>query len=183
MSLPCSDELIAVARIAKPFGVRGEINAVPLTPPVISPEEVVLGRLYLRPQSGPVREVRGEAVREHKDRWLIRLCGVETPEAVAEMRFAELCLLIGDLPELPEGMYWEHELQTCRVVDARRGELGQAAELLLGNAQTRLAVRRPGGSTIELPWTPPLVAFVDLEDCRIDVDLPDGWPGLDPGEE
>ncbi len=165
--------------MTRPHGVRGELNAIPLVPPVLEAGDLIIGRtLTARDAEGRERPVVGQSVRPHKGRWLIRLEGVETVEAVDLFRGFDLCLPRSDLPPLPEGWYWEADLRDCRVIDARLGEIGRAESLDVATPQAHLRVCRPDGRIAAIPWTQPLIVQVDLKTGQIHTDLPDQFPGV-----
>lgn len=177
------EDLLAVAHIVKPHGVRGELNAVVLAPPVIDAGKLIVDRrLILRDPRGRTRPVRAVAVRGHQDRWLITLEGVEDMDAAEALRRHDLCLARAELPELPEGWYWEADLQRCRVIDARHGELGEVIELKADGYQPQLLVRPAAGGCVRIPWVRAFVKQVDLEAAEIRTDLPAGFPGLSDDE-
>jgi 16S rRNA processing protein RimM len=178
MDAPHPDELLAVAHVTRPHGVRGELSAIPLAPPPIDLAALLVGRIWLRDARGIVREVRGTAARPHQDRWLVTLEGVETMEAAGALREMDLCLPRAELPELPEGWYWEEDLLGCRVLDRRLGEIGRVRGLDTTLAQPRLRIERPGGATASVPWVSALVVGVDLASREVQTDLPDGYPEI-----
>ena len=190
MQCPRPDELLAVVHIARPHGVTGEVSALDLMPPVVEAAALLMGTggtgegdaagLYLRSKRGKVRSVRAVSVRPHQGRWLIRLEGIETRTAAEPLREADLCLRRRDLPELPEGWYWEADLESCRVIDRRLGEIGEAAGLDAAAIQPQLRIRRPDGRIVPIPWVRALVTRIEIDTKRIWTDLPAGFPGLSP---
>lgn len=178
MVLPRFDELLAVAHIVKPHGVRGEMSAVPLAPAVLDPQALIQGRLYARDLKGGVREVQGQSMRPHKDRWLITLAGVETMDDALAMRNVDLCLRRDELPELPEGWFWEFELQDCQVIDRTLGPVGTVAGLDDRSAQAQLLIQRPDGAKARIPLVRAFIAKVDLKAREIHTDLPADYPGI-----
>ena len=179
MSLTDPDALLAVAHIARPHGRHGELSAIVLAPPILDGEQLISGRLLMaRDGEGHVRPVKGLAVRPHKGRWLIKLEGVESVADAEALREVDLCLRRADLPSLPQGWYWEADLQGCRVIDARIGEIGRVESLDVNPPQPQLQLRRPDGGQAAIPWVRPLIIGVDIETGEIRTDLPTDFPGL-----
>lgn len=173
------DDILAIAHLVRPHGVRGEISAIPLAPPILDPGELIEGRvLILREVDGAARSIVGAAVRFHQDRWLIQLEGVDSMDQADALRGLDLCLRRNELPQLPEGWYWEDDLQQCRVVDAVLGDLGAVAGLGLGGMQPQLQLRRPDGSLVLIPWVRAFIVQVDLAANLIKTNLPAEYPGL-----
>ena len=178
MASPRADELLAVAHIVKPHGIRGEMSAVPLAPAVLDPQSLILRRLFARDAQGGVREVEGLSMRPHKDRWLITLAGVETMDDALTCRNIDLCLRRTELPELPEGWFWEVDLEGCQVIDKVLGPIGSFAGLEDRSAQSQLIIQRPDGAKALIPWVRAFIMKVDLEAREIRTDLPAEFPGI-----
>jgi 16S rRNA processing protein RimM len=174
------EDLFAIAHLARTHGVRGEVSAIPLTPPVLDPAGLIIEkRLFLRDPQGKLREVEGEAVREHQDRWLVKLVGVDTMTEAEALRGHDLCLPREELPALPENWYYEADLEGCEVIDTRLGPLGTVAGLEVGYVQPQLKVSRPDGRIVLLPWRTALFPEVDLVARKITASLPEGMPGIE----
>ena len=178
---PPADTLLAIAHLVKPHGVRGAISAIPLAPGILHPSELVEPgrRFFLRDAAGRVKEVTAEGARPNNDRWIVMLEGYASIDDANLLRATDLCLPRNELPELPEGWYWEDDLQQCRVIDATRGELGKVKALNPSFPHALLRIDRPDGRVLDLPWLKAFVKQVDLEGKTIQIDLPQGIPGLD----
>jgi 16S rRNA processing protein RimM len=177
--------LLAVARLARPHGIRGELSSIVLAPLVLDAAELLLAErpLWLRAPDGQARPTRVEAVRPHQDRWLIKLKGVDSMTDAEPFRDLDLCLAREDLPPLPDGWFWEADIENSRVLDARLGELGRAESLDVSGQCPQLLVRRPTGAVARIPWVKAYLRGVDLDAHEIHLDLPDGFPGIsDAGE-
>lgn len=172
------EEPIKLAQIARPFGVRGEINCVSSLPEVINPADLLVGPMLVLPRRGELWQANVEHARRHKDRIILNIEGIETPEQVAEHRFSDLCLPRRVIPPLPEGWHWDHDLAGCVVSDAVYGDLGHVLELDLSSAQPQLVVKRPGGTRIRIPWVKAFGLKVDPSARRIAFTLPEGFPGV-----
>lgn len=180
MASPRPDDLLAIAHLVRPHGVRGEISAIPLAPPVVEPAVLIQDRvLTLRDPGGATRTVVGSTVRFHQDRWLITLQDVESMDDANLLRGVDLCLRRDELPRLPEGWFWEDDLQRCTVVDATLGELGGVKGLNTSGYQPQLEVLRPGGAVALIPWVRAFITDVDLAAQVIRTALPAEFPGLE----
>jgi 16S rRNA processing protein RimM len=186
---PAPDALLAVARLIRPHGLRGELSAVVLAPDVLDPFELLPGAAFaLRPAEGAPRVgdpslagriLKCEAIRPHQDRWLVKLEGFDDLTAAEGLRGFDLCLARKDLPPLPEGWHWEADIVGAKVIDGRLGELGIAAELETGGGQNQLIVRRPAGDRVRIPWVKAYLKQVDLARREIRIELPEGFPGIE----
>ena len=177
---PAPDDLLALAHVLRPHGIRGELSAKVLAPPVLEPLELLTERrLFARSPNGKVEVVQGEGARPHQDRWLVRLAGVETMNDAEEYRGWDLCLPRNELPELPEGWFWEADLEGCRVVDSQLGEIGRVSRLETRGPQPQLILHTTRGVEVTIPWVSGLVPRVDLEGRSVHTDLPEEYPGLE----
>lgn len=173
------DELLAIAHLIRPHGLRGEIVAEPLVPEVVDAVELILDRrLFLRDRAGKVSETRGVGLRPHQRRWLITLDGIASMDEAETMRGVELCLPRGELPALPEGWYYEADLTRCRVIDEHFGEIGQVEALETASAQPSLRVRRENGAAVLIPWVKAYFTSVDVPAGELKTNLPQDFPGL-----
>ena len=51
---------------------------------------------------------------------ILRLAGIANRAAAEALRGRSVTVAVADLPELPAGEYWAHELEGCRVFDGER---------------------------------------------------------------
>ena len=135
---------MTVGLIATAHGIRGELVVKPLTD---DPGRLAAGATVLLEAPGvPAIPRRILGIRSHKDRLLILLEGVPDRTAAEALRGGRLCVPEADLPALPPGQVWLHELPGMSVV-AEEGEgLGSVHEVLeTGGDRQVLVVRGPRG--------------------------------------
>ncbi len=166
-----ADDLVAVGRVIRPHGLRGEAAVEVLTD---FPERFAAGReLLLRNAAGEVRSIRIASVRPHAGRYLLRFEGIETSGEVECLRDADLCASPGDEPERPEGFVFHHEAAGLRAFAADGRSLGTVRDLVDVAGRPLLVLATPRGER-EVPFTRPFVVSVDLKGRRIVLDLPAG---------
>lgn len=181
------DSILAVARLLQPHGLRGEIYAVSLAPEVLDFGDLLFSHpLILRPIPGRglhpslPSSLKVESAAPYKQGWLIAFHEIVDRTAAEHLKSVELCLKRSDLPSLPEGCYWEAELEGLAVRDETRGHIGHVASLEQLGAQWSLRVTlTKSPTTINIPWVNALVPIVDLDQRRIETRLPLDYPGLD----
>jgi 16S rRNA processing protein RimM len=165
------DDLVAVGRVVKPHGLRGEVVVAPLTD---FPDRFRPGlEVALRDAAGVSRAARLEGVRTHQGRLLIRFAGIDGPEAAEALRDLDVCALPGDVPARPEGFVFHHEVTGCLAVDRDGSRLGTARDLVEVAGRPILVLETPRGER-EVPFTRPLVVSVDVAGRTIVLDLPPG---------
>ena len=164
-------DLVAVGRVVKPHGLRGEVVVALLTdfPDRFRPGLAVA----LRDASGALRPARIAGLRTHQGRLLVRFDGIDSPEAAEALRDVDVCALPGDVPERPEGFVFHHEVEGCAAVDRAGTPLGTVRDLVEVAGRPLLRLDTPLGER-EVPFTHPLVVDVDLGRKRIVLDPPPG---------
>ncbi len=167
-------ETVAVARVLRPHGVRGEV--------VVEVLSDVPGRLDTGSElwlaspaegDGPPRRVRVAAARPLGRRRALALEGVADRDAAQALRGAWLEVERERVPPAPPGSYYPHELLGCRCRDRRLGELGVASELFADGGGLLLRVVGPRGELL-VPFVETFVAAVDREARTIELELPEG---------
>jgi 16S rRNA processing protein RimM len=172
---------IAIGIIRKPHGVRGEASVEPWTDSVDRFDEV--GEVTLvSPDESESRQVRIESVRSHAGRALVKLEGLDTPEAVDLVRGWTLEIPAEDARKLDPDEYFLHDLVGLTLVDAAGRERGVVTALEEGGGGILLNVKRPDGRRFDLPFAADLCTEIDLANRRIIVSIPAGLDDLDSVE-
>jgi 16S rRNA processing protein RimM len=165
-------DLVTVGLIATAHGIRGELVVQPLTD---DPGRLAAGATVLLEASGaPAGPRRILGSRRHQDRLLILLEGFPDRTAAETLRGGRLCVREADLPALPPGRVWLHELPGMTVVTEEGEGLGTVHEVLeTGGDRLVLAVRGSKGEVL-LPFIEEFVPFIDRTARRVTVRLIDG---------
>jgi 16S rRNA processing protein RimM len=167
-----ASDRIALGIIRKAHGVHGEASVEAWTD---SPERFSgLREVFLvSPDEGEVRDATVERSREHGGRALVKLAGIDSPEAVAELRNWTIELPESEARKLEENEYFLHDLVGLTLVDLGGNELGQVVDVLEGGGGVLLTVKR-GDGTFDVPFAAEICTNVDLGNRRIVVNLPEG---------
>lgn len=162
---------VAIARIVKTRGVRGEVAAELLTD---FPERFsVLGTVRLESDSHNSRE-RLEGFWFHQNRIILKFAGRDRPEDVRELIGCEIRVPEGERMKLPAGAYYDDHLKGCAVWE-RQERLGHVVDLFkAGDAAASLVVRTPDGRELMIPMVSEIVQDIDVTERRIRVVLPRG---------
>jgi 16S rRNA processing protein RimM len=170
-------ETVAVARVLRPHGLRGEVVVEVLSD---VPGRLEAGsELWLAGPSdgadgaGPPRRVRVAAARSLGRRRAVRLEGMADRASVEALRGAWLEVEMERVPPAPPGSYYPHELVGCRCRDRRLGELGVAQALIADGGGLLLRVVGPRGDLL-VPFVETFVESVDRESRTIELALPEG---------
>ncbi|MEE9616072.1 MAG: ribosome maturation factor RimM [Anaerolineae bacterium] len=165
---------LAVGRVSRPHGVRGELRVVLLTD--------YPGRLgqhayfYLASPDSPemVRRYPVEKLRRHKKVLLLKLGGCDDRNGAEELRGQLVQIPTEEAVPLEEGEYYDFQLIGVNV-EAESGEsLGQVVEVLKTGANDVYIVRGSWGEVL-LPAVKDVVLKLDIEARQMVVNL---LPGL-----
>ena len=171
---PPAPARIAVGKITKPHGVRGEVAVLVLSQ---TSDRFAPGRELLL-QDG--RGLTVASARSHHGRLLATFEGVSGRDQADQLRGSYLFVARGDLPALEEGSWWPHELEGCEVFTDGGRSLGTLEEVLHTEAND-VWIARDGRREILIPALRDVVVSVDLEARRITVREIEGL--TTPGEE
>ncbi|NPV86371.1 MAG: 16S rRNA processing protein RimM [Anaerolineae bacterium] len=160
---------LAVGKIRRSHGLRGEMLMDVMTH---FPERLVPGKaLY-------IGEGRLLVHIDHA-RWadkgmLIAFKGYDTAEAVAHWRNTYVYVKSDELPDLPSGVFYHHQLLGLRVVDQRTGrELGVLSEILETGANDVYVVTSAQGQETLLAAIEEVILQVDVPNSVMYVCAPD----------
>lgn len=170
MERPFAD-LVAIGRVVKPQGRKGEVLVEPLSD---RPDRFPgLRRAWVPVPGGGSRPVAVESVWPHKGRFVLKLQGVDSIDAAEAYRGLELRIGEEELAALPAGSYYHHQLTGLRVEDEAGQDLGIVADLMeTGAGSPVVVVRGPRGELL-VPLAEDFVRRVDLEGGRLVVAVPE----------
>lgn len=166
---------LAVGRIVKPHGIRGEVAVYPLSE---NEERFEPGsRLFLSstPEGhGALLAATVEAARPHQGRWLLTLDRIED-RTHAEQHVGSYLLVPREEAEAAraEDEWFLHSLIGRAVLDAAGGSLGEVLDVIETPGAPMLEIGMRGGKRRLLPFVREFVARVEQE--KIVVTPPAGW--------
>lgn len=164
-------DLVAIARIVRTRGIRGEAVAEILTD---FPErfEGLTGVLAKFPD-GRIEELRLEKHWFQSGRIVLKFAGIETVEDAEKLRGSELCIDEADAVELDDGEFFDWQLEGCAVVTTGGAELGNVKELMRTGG-TEILVVEDDDREYLIPFAESICVDVDIDGKKITVDPPDG---------
>ena len=164
-------ELVAIAKIAKPRGLKGELVADLLTD---FPERFEgLVNVTAVATSGERRELKIEAAWFQNGRVVLKFEGVDSVETAEELRSAEICIAESEAVKLESDEFYDWQLVGCDAVTVEGEKLGSVREVMRTGGTENLVV---AGQTRDflIPFAEAICVEVDLEKKRIVVDPPEG---------
>jgi 16S rRNA processing protein RimM len=151
---------IAVGRITRAHGIRGEVSVMVLTE--VSERFASDSALYLEDgRAMTVEEARPDR------RWLlVKFRQVADRTAAEGLQGAYLFVDAADVANVPEGSYWPHQLEGCEVLTENGRPLGVITEVVLGVAND-IWVSRSGEDEVLIPALKDVVVSVDIDNRRV----------------
>ena len=156
-SSPGEPVFLAVGRLRRSHGVNGEILMDVLTD---FPERLRVGKLVYVGETHEEMHIAG--IRGHDRELIVHLRGISTPEEVARFRNALVFVKASDLPRLPEGEFYHHQLLGLTVVNEQQVVLGALDSILETGANDVYVVKTPEGKELLLPAVEEVVLEVDI---------------------
>ena len=161
-------EFLAIGRVLRPHGVRGELLLETLTDfpqPLDDVETVYLGEAA---EPHPL-----DSVRLHRGQRLIRLKDCSDRDAAEVFRGQLVQIRIEASGPPPPGSYYHHQIIGLAVVTDAGEALGEVTEILETGANDVYVVAGPSGELL-LPALQSVILHVDLDAKRMTVHLLEG---------
>ncbi|MEW6406314.1 MAG: ribosome maturation factor RimM [Chloroflexota bacterium] len=160
---------LVVGFLRRPHGLRGEIIMDLHTD---FPDRLKAGRkLFIGEKH---KAVSLEGARSHGNSVLVKLRGIETPEDAGQFRNQWVYVKTTDVPKLPEGQIYQHELFGMAVVDEDDKPLGTLTEIIETGANDVYVVKDDAGKELLLPAIPSVILDIDAGRRFIRVHLLEG---------
>ncbi len=165
------EDLVAIARIAKPRGLRGECAADILTdfPERFGETSDVIANL----PGGERLELKIEDARFQKGRINLKFAGIDDPDAADKLRGATICIPANEAVELEEGEFFDWELVGCGVETIGGDKIGTVSEVMRTGGTEILVV---AGETKDylIPFAESICTEVEIDKRLIRIDPPEG---------
>jgi len=158
-------DFLAVGRVLRPHGVRGELLLATLTdyPEHLSEQKVVY--LGEPPHAHPLA-----GVRIHRSQLIIRLADCHDRASADAFRDQIVQVEAQFAAPLPPGLYYHHQLIGLAVYTEEGEHLGELSEVLETGANDVYVVTGPQGELL-LPVIAEVIRSVDLEAHRLTIHL------------
>lgn len=166
-----NEDLVAIAKVVKPRGLRGEVVAELLTD--FPGRFEVTGEVQALLPGGLKRRLKIQDHWFQKGRVVLKFDSVDRVEEAEELRGAEICVPESEAVELGEGEYFDWQLEGCEVVTLDGRVLGRVSELMRTGGTDNLVVQGEGRDYL-IPFAGAICPEVDIEAGKIVVDPPEG---------
>lgn len=167
---PGGSVFLAIGRLRRPHGIAGEINMEILTD---FPERIRARRIVFVGEEH--EKMRLTHVRKHDRALLVTFEGYDTDAAVGRLRNRIVYTRAENLPELPDGEYYHHQLLGMRVISTDEKEVGFLSEIMETGANDVYLIQSPDGQETLLPAIADVILEVNVERREMRVRLPEWY--------
>ena len=165
-----SNKHLAVGRIVKTHGVKGQVEIYVLTD---KPQRFKAGATFkLIPPRPEIGDLTLEEVRYKKDRVLARLVNIGDLESARALIGTDLVVPVSE-GDKPDHSHWHHDIIGCAVDTVTGDRLGCVSEIIRTGANDVYVV--DGDREYLIPATKEVIKSIDIEN-RVIVIAP--LPGL-----
>ncbi len=165
------EELVAIAKLVKTRGIRGELVADILTdfPDRFEDLEIVMAVV----PDGKRRELKIENFWFQKDRIVLKFENFNSIDESEVLINAEICVPENEAVALEEDEFYDWELTGCTVETVEGERVGTVREVMRTGGTENLVVENEKKDYL-IPFAESICLEVDIENKLIRVDLPKG---------
>ena len=157
---------ITIGDMPTPWGLKGEIKIRPLTD---FPERFNAGQPVYIDGTAYIIEKRTQ----HRGAVIIKLNGIDTPEAASRLRHKTIDIPESEIQPLPEGQYYRFDIIGLEVWTTGGELLGTLSDILT-TAGNDVYVVKTGKKDILIPAIKDVVKSIDLKNQRIVIEAIEG---------
>ncbi|EGJ44526.1 ribosome maturation factor RimM [Streptococcus sanguinis] len=162
-----------VGKIVNTQGLQGEMRVLSVTD--FAEERFKKGNILalFDKKDQFVMDVEIASHRKVKNFDIIKFKGMYHINDIERFRDFTLKVREEDLTDLEDGEFYYHEIIGLEVYE-NDVLLGRIKEILQPGANDVWVVKRKGKRDLLLPYIPPVVLGIDIEQGRVDVEIPEG---------
>lgn len=165
-------EFLAIGRLQKPHGLKGELQMGVMTD---FPERIKNGKtIYIGEKHQPAKITN---TRHHNAGMLVSLEGFNHRDEVEHIRNWYVYVRIDELPILPKGEFYQHQLYGLDAVTEEGLFLGKISDIIETGANNVYVASAENQEDVLLPSIDEVILKIDLKKNQILVHL---LPGLLP---
>lgn len=162
-----------VGKIVNTQGLQGEMRVLSVTD--FAEERFKKGNILalFDKKDQFVMDVEIASHRKVKNFDIIKFKGMYHINDIEKFRDFTLKVREEDLTDLEDGEFYYHEIIGLEVYE-NDVLIGRIKEILQPGANDVWVVKRKGNRDLLLPYIPPVVLGIDIEQGRVDVEIPEG---------
>lgn len=156
---------MAIGKLTRPHGVRGELRLVPNTGDLEFPN-LRAEAVQLTSENGEVRCLNVESFRKASDVFLVRFADILDRTAAEAFVGATVAIDVTRLPSAGSSAFYLFELQGAVVVDEKQQHIGTVHELFHNNGQDLVHIQTDRGLCL-FPMVPQTIVEFHREERRL----------------
>lgn len=165
--------LVAVGEVLRPYGLAGEVKVRSLSDRTQDRFRLLRECVLWEPGTDRREPCRIASCRVDGDTVLVKIEGIESPEAARRLGGRLLAVDRSAALPVPDGSFYPWQLEGARV-ETRDGQLvGAFVRVDSGGAQDLWVIAHEGRERL-IPAVPEIVVDVSVADRRIVIEPPDG---------
>ncbi len=162
-------EYLVIGRLRRSHGLAGEMTMDVLTD---FPERITPGKVVQVGEARAALTIR--SVRPKNKEMLVAFEGIHDPDSANHLRNQLVFVRVDELPPLPEGEYYFHQLLGLRVLDQNGNLVGTLVEIIETGANDVYLIRNETTQNeMMLPAVDDFVLRIDLAERVIIVSPPE----------
>ncbi len=165
-------EMLLVAEVVKPHGLRGEVCIDSHADSPFLYDEVAC--LYLRREGQKPRRFGVQSFRMHSGRALVTFKGINDRDKAETLRGMDVLVNKADLPRLRDDEVYMYQLKGAAVELKDGTAVGTISDFLFAPGQETWVISSPDGKEILFPAVAEFVLSVDVEAGKVVIDPPEG---------
>ena len=155
------EDFIAIGRVSKPHGVKGEIRIE-----YFNPEDLQFfshyQMIFLQGDERSLHPYRLLTVRPHKKLILAQLEGIQSRAEAEQLRGKVVLIDPAELPPLKEDEYYWQDILGMRVVSEKGEDVGTIKEIVPTGSNDVYVVQK-GEQEFLIPATQDVIMSIDIE--------------------
>ena len=161
-------EFICIGKIHKSHGIKGDVVLDPMTD---FPERIRRGKTVYAGENHQLLTIA--RVRQKPPFLLVGFREITDETQASEFRNTLLFVKTSDLPELPEGEYYFHQLIGLEAVNEAGDHVGTLYEILETGANDVYVIRKDDGTEELVPDIPQYIQQIDVKNHFIKISFPE----------
>jgi 16S rRNA processing protein RimM len=177
LTAPTEGNLLAIGRVARAHGLKGELRVELYFEASDALEHA--RQLWLSPKADSQAGARGfglEWARAVPKAYLVKLEGIGDRNAAEGLRGATVWVARSELPAADEHEYYLVDLIGAKVIGPE-GEVGTVVEIATHPSVDSLVIHTPDGRSVEQPLVPDWVARVSVPEKLVELTTLEGLIG------
>lgn len=160
------DDWIAVGKVAKSHGLKGEMKLRPTVPDPKIIQNLSRVRLGIEGKEPGERVYESFGIRGHFSKLILKLPGVDSVESAKALTGQTVFSARKDFPVLPKGEHYWFEIIGLKVFDEEGQCFGEVDEILNAGG-SEIYVVRDENREIMLPAVKDIIKIVDPEQGKL----------------